>query len=315
MMDLAKTLTSWKERSPEQWVRSVNRALPPVVMAILLLAIAYQLAKLTWSLVPRDAFDRPTPEIVQPAASTAPRSAAHYTALQESHLFGEARAEPSGAPAPVTSEVDAPETTLPLTLTGVTADESDQLSQAHIISGRAEERRYRVGDEIENANGARLHAVYRDRVIINRAGQLETLRFDETRTAAAPSRLAPLPPPPEPPPVYDVAEPAVRNVVTESAADLTNILRMAPHLDGGRMVGFRLNPGRDRETFEALGLMPGDVVTDINGVALDDPAKALQVLDALGESTQASITLLRDGVPSVMVIDTSQIQSLMNDRQ
>lgn len=313
-MDLAKTLTSWQERSPEQWVRSANRALPPVVMAILLLATAYQLAKLTWALIPQHAFDRPTPQIVQPGASAQPRSAAHYTALQESHLFGEARAEPASAPAPVTSEVDAPDTTLPLTLTGVTADESGDLSQAHIISGRADERRYRIEDEIENANGARLHAVYRDRVIINRGGQLETLRFDETRTAAAPSRLAPLPPP-EPPPVYEFEDPSVRNVVTESAADLTNILRMAPHLDGGRMVGFRLNPGRDRETFEALGLMPGDVVTDINGVALDDPATALQVLDALGETTQASVTLLRDGVPSVMVIDTSQIQSLMNDRQ
>ena len=63
------------------------------------------------------------------------------------------------------------------------------------------------------------------------------------------------------------------------------------------MVGFRVNPGRDRATFEALGLRPGDVVTDINGTVLDDPSRGLQVFQALGEATKANVTMLRDGVP------------------
>ncbi len=51
-MDLAKHLGTWKERSPEQWVRTANRYLPTAGTAILVLAIAYQLAALTWVLAP-----------------------------------------------------------------------------------------------------------------------------------------------------------------------------------------------------------------------------------------------------------------------
>src|SRR5690606_16645810 len=286
--------------------------LPPVVMALLLLAIAYRLAELTWALVPHHAFDRPSPRIVQPAGDEG-RSAADFSALEDSHLFGEAtvEAEPDE---PVTSELDAPETTLPLTLTGVTADENGKLSRAHIISGRSEQRTYAIGDEIENA-GATLHAVYRDRVIINRSGQLETLRFDETRTVSAASRIARPAPPPPPPAQETYPDTSLRDVVTENSASLTHVFRMAPHTDGGQIVGFRLNPGREREVFDALGLMPGDIVTEINGITLDAPDKALQVFEALGESTQASVTLLRDGVPNVLIIDTTQIQSMMNERQ
>ena len=49
-MDLAKNLAQWRDQSPEQWVAQANRFLPPVVMALLVLGIAYQLAGLTWRL-------------------------------------------------------------------------------------------------------------------------------------------------------------------------------------------------------------------------------------------------------------------------
>ena len=64
-----------------------------------------------------------------------------------------------------------------------------------------------------------------------------------------------------------------------------------------------------------MGLQAGDVVTDINGTVLDDPSQGLQVVQALGESTQANVTVLRDGVPQVLVIDTTQVQSLQENRE
>ena len=87
-------------------------------------------------------------------------------------------------------------------------------------------------------------------------------------------------------------------------------MRVTPHVEEGQVVGFRINPGRDRETFERLGLQAGDVVTDINGTVLDDPSRGLQVFEALGEATMANVTVLRNGVPQLIVIDTSQLQSL-----
>jgi general secretion pathway protein C len=89
----------------------------------------------------------------------------------------------------------------------------------------------------------------------------------------------------------------------------------APHVQEGQVVGVRVTPGRDRAAFEALGLRSGDVVTDINGTVLSDVSQALQVVQSLGESTQANVTVLRDGVPQVIVIDTSQLQRLRENRE
>ena len=58
-----------------------------------------------------------------------------------------------------------------------------------------------------------------------------------------------------------------------------------------------------------------DVVTDINGTVLDDPSQGLQVFQSLGESTQANVTVLRDGVPQVIVIDTRQLERLQQNRE
>jgi general secretion pathway protein C len=107
----------------------------------------------------------------------------------------------------------------------------------------------------------------------------------------------------------------LRNVISQNASRLTDIVRLAPHVQEGKVVGFRVNPGRDRESFEALGLLPGDIVTDINGVVLDDPSRGLAAFEALGEATMANVTVLREGTPTVLVIDTSQLQNLQEKRE
>ena len=62
-MDVAKHLAQWQEQSPEQWVRAANRYLPTAVTFILVVAIAYQLSRLTWAVVPgRSAGRRAVPE-------------------------------------------------------------------------------------------------------------------------------------------------------------------------------------------------------------------------------------------------------------
>ncbi len=108
---------------------------------------------------------------------------------------------------------------------------------------------------------------------------------------------------------------SLRTVISQNAAKLQDIIRVAPQVDQGKVVGFRIQPGKDRATFDALGLVPGDVVTEINGVVLDDPSQGLQAFEALGEATQANVTVLRDGAPQALVIDTTQLQSLKENRQ
>ena len=81
------------------------------------------------------------------------------------------------------------------------------------------------------------------------------------------------------------------------------------------MTGYRLTPGRDREAFSALGLEPGDVLTDVNGTPLNDAATSLQVFESLGEASMATVTVVRNGAPQVIVIDMSQLQNVAENLQ
>ncbi|MEE9351980.1 MAG: hypothetical protein V3U78_06935, partial [Thiotrichaceae bacterium] len=56
---------------------------------------------------------------------------------------------------------------------------------------------------------------------------------------------------------------------------------------------FRLSPGKNRKLFRKLGLRPGDIVTQVNGVTLDSPAKGLMVLTELSSAESISIVVKR----------------------
>jgi general secretion pathway protein C len=312
-MDLAKYLGTWKERSPEQWVRTANRYLPTGGTAILVLAIAYQLAALTWVIAPGA-----PPPVRTRSATAVEQSDAHatdYEALLHSHPFGE---PDKAAAAPVAAEAvtDAPDTTLSLDLRGIlSAGEDGASGQAIIAANRGEDKTYRVGQAIDNASGTKLYSVFWDKVLLDRGdGRVETLRLPkELLGTPAPRARGPMMAPPVAAPPQ--ANESLRTVIGQNAAKLQDIIRVAPQVDQGKVVGFRIQPGKDKATFDSLGLVPGDVVTEINGVVLDDPSKGLQAFEALGEATQANVTVLRDGAPQALVVDTSQLQSLKENRQ
>jgi general secretion pathway protein C len=314
-INVAARFTQLQSQSRSQWLGAANRIGPPLLCAVLIVTIAYKLAQITWALMPGEAYDAPAPEV---AASTAPGALAtrtNFTALRESHLFDVAPAATEIVAPPPTEVVDAPNTTLNLRLSGVVVREINTDSEAMIATGNQPDELYRIGDTVEGGNGATLHRVYADRVILNHNGRLETLRRPDEAAATPGARRSPLARAPSP--VLSPSEnpTPLRQVISNNASKLTNIMRFAPHVEGGQVIGFRVTPGQDADAFAGLGLEPGDVVTDINGLALDDPSRGLQAFEALGEATMANVTIMRNGTPQVIVIDTSQLDALSEDRQ
>ena len=296
---LARPMARWHDHPPQHWAALANRFLPPVVITILTLAFAYQLAQLTWTLVPGAPVDRSAP-MVNTVFNTPPTATeVDIQAIMDRHLFGEIPEEP--VPPPVTI-VEAPDTTLNLRLTAIVADAQDDRRGAAIIVSEREQKTYTVGDEIDGTQGVQLHAIHGDLVLLNRDGQLETLRLPQVGDAedgvrVTPPRVAtPLP-----------TVPSLRATPVAGAARFANALRIDAHVEQGRTVGFRLNPGTDAAQFRSLGFQPGDVVTEINGIALNDPGLGFQVFEGLGESTVANVTLIRDGTPQVLAIDTNAL--------
>ncbi len=307
-MDIANRLDHWKELPPDQWLGVANRFLPPAATAILVLVIAYRLAEMTWIVIPGQRPDSPAPEIAPTgASSTSLIVGATFELLANSHLFGVASEQVSlVAPEDI---VDAPDTTLNLELFGVQTRESSDVGVAIIASGQGEQNVYSVGDSIAGTNRTTLHAIYEFRVILNRGGRLETLRLPKENSGPTGSSALRIVRPPA------ARGSSLRDVISSNATRITEIIRLAPHLEGGQMIGFRVNPGRDRQAFAALGLEPGDVVIDVNGTVVNDPNRGIAVFEALGETTMANVTVRRNGVTQVIVIDTSQLENLAENRQ
>jgi len=307
-MDVAKRLADLRDQPPEQWLAPINRYLQPGVVAVFVIAIAYQLATLTWTLVP-GSVSTVAPAAAPPSSGASSAPGTDFSPLLDSHLFGEAANVPAAAPVAV---LDAPDTNLSLTLKGILAVDAEPTGPNGVVmisANRGEDRNYRVGQAIDGADGATLHSVYSDRVLLDRGGRLETLRLPKELTASTSALMA------APLPQAVAPSSSLRETISQNAARLTDIVQIAPHVQEGQVVGFRVRPGRDRESFERLGLLTNDVVTDINGIVLDDASQGLQVFESLGEATQANVTVLRDGVPQVIVIDTTQLQNLQENRE
>jgi len=73
------------------------------------------------------------------------------------------------------------------------------------------------------------------------------------------------------------------------------------------MLGFRVLPGRDRESFEKSGLKVNDIITAIDGEQLNDLRSAMAVYRSKRNATQVSLSIKRDGSPVIVDIDLSSL--------
>ena len=92
----------------------------------------------------------------------------NVAAIANSHLFGTAASGASAANA-----ANAPQTSMPLVLTGIIAGDDPSTGVAIIGESASSAKVYGVGDNVPG--GAKVHSVYSDRVLLDRNGTLESL--------------------------------------------------------------------------------------------------------------------------------------------
>ncbi len=300
-MNLQQIASRWNAESPEQLIALASRHIPFWVSLLLVILIGYYLASMAWMLYPEaEQADWTPPAFSGPGNSAAPApQAGDYTALVNAHLFGTASKEPVPV---VEGTIDAPETRLNLKLRGAVSARDDQVAHAIIADGSGKEKVYFLGDAIPG--GATLHQIQIDRVILNRGGILEALKLPRDATGARTSTTR------SPPARRTTARPTVQELVTQNAAAFTDVVRLQPFSPKGKLRGYKVFPGPKRQYFSSLGLRPGDLVTEINGIVLDNPAKGAQVFQDLGRTTQVTLTIERNGESQVVTVDTSQLENI-----
>ncbi len=275
--------------------------LPYWVSLLLVVMLAYSMARLTWLLIPADPDGGEIPAATAPAAEGAPAGkVAAAVDLARLHLFGTAAANNSSS-APVVAEV--PETRLRLVLRGVIATSDKELARAIISEPRGEEKYYAVDDKLPG--GAILKEIAADRVILqSRVGRMETLRLPKefgksgpvargrvsTRPAGSSSarnRITPR--------ITPAELRSYRDKLLSNPQELVGLIRSRPVREGGRIKGYKLFPGKDRALFNRLGLRSGDVIVSVNGMDLSDPANGLALLGQLSSASQMSVVVERRG--------------------
>ncbi|HET8882014.1 MAG TPA: type II secretion system protein GspC [Solimonas sp.] len=262
-----------------------GRALPPVVVLLLVVLIASQMARLIWALVPTPADGRWQPPAIP--ATPQKQQKADIQAIVGQNLFGAYQATLGEGGA------DAPETRLSLSLIGILSATDSGESRALIGSAGDDEKPYAIGDVV--TSGVKLQAIFPDRVILSRSGALETLKLkkDAPTTAASPPRS----PASSVPAGTTQMLSRIRDEVLTDPSKASQYIRVQPANVNGQLKGFRVYPGRERSAFNQLGLRPGDLITQVNGIQLDDSQKALQMLTELSKANSVSLTVERGGQP------------------
>lgn len=297
MLSIQATLNRWSEQSPAQVASMALDRLPSWVSILAVLLLGYYLARLIWLLYPVAEHPSWLPPGMLQSTSPVAVSQSDYASIGAAHLFGEMSRE---APA-ISSDaaLTAPDTGLSLQLRATVTADDPKFAHAIIADGSGSEKVYFA--EMPLPGGATLQKIQPDLVILSRSGQLEVLRLPRATggggpTAAAPSAAR-----------FPVVQAEVEEFVAQNTAGFLEVVRPQPFMPNGQLKGYRIYPGPNRQQFAALGLRAGDLITEINGVVLNNPAQGTEVFRSLGDATQVTVTLERDGQPQVMSLNLSQV--------
>lgn len=278
-------ITSIDQRIATQW-------LARIICLLLAALLIWQLARIVWLLVPGQP---PATDLPPPSLGTVPLRDSQGIARW--HLFGSSLAQRRAA------GPNTPTTTLGFILRGTLADADPRSGVAVIDDGQGRERAWRVGEDITAA--VSLAEVHADHVVLLHDGQPEVLRMPRS-AIAAPQQATTPPTPGHDKPAAALAPISLpagaagdwQKLGTALHADPAGVARdvgLVPVFSGGRMTGVKAGEHADAALLAQLGLQADDVVTAVNGVALDSPARAPQLMQTLTQADSAQLTLLRDG--------------------
>jgi len=308
------------------------RILPSMATGLLIMLLAAMLATLFWQVfTPARTMPSELPMVSKSQQNTTQSKPVDYgSVVARHHLFGQEQQK--AAPKTVVKKTAVvSQTRLSMVLVGI-FDRGAKKSYAIIAPQKGGKQAfYGVGDEPQT--GVVIASISAKKIMLKHNGKLEELRLPEGKlnvaSNSAPSRRnnnASLPkalPPINPLPLDEPNLPQANglpadsspkspkgNKTDSSSEDLSllrdavmnnpdKLLEIASVTESkdkeGNLRGFRLSPGKNRALFRQLGLRPGDVVTSVNGIQLDSPAKGLSVMSELQGAESINLTVLRGG--------------------
>jgi len=252
----------------------------------------------------------PAPEVVlspPPAAleQDQVKPQTYYALIPKRDIF-------NSAPPPVTPSAAAPPpavTQLKLKLWGTAVNATG--GSYSIIEDLGARKQGVYGMHSQVPGGATVKAIEWDKVVLLHNGKDEVLEIEKP-TMGGPGKSVPAQAPPVSPPsaggpdasgIQQTAENEYTVPKTEVDSALENMsqlftqIRAVPHFEGGESVGFRLFAIRRGSLFDKIGLKNGDILRSINGNAMNDPSKAMALMQELKDTSSLRVEATRNQQP------------------
>ncbi len=271
-------------------LQQYNKRIATIVSLLLIVACAYLFVEITWMFLPQD--EENAIPLQQNKKSVVDMQAQqnNFRQLTSANIFGVSEKAVSQ------KQTKAPETKLNLTLKGVLAAKPMERASAIIAQGKSgKEDIYSVGDRVPG--GVLIKEIHPDYVVLERNGQLETLKlqkisgvagFESTRESRdAGGRSSNLSP--------GAALREIRGDILKNPTSFGDYALPVLVKENGKQIGYRLKPQKKGELLSELGIESNDVITEINGVKLDKPENGISALRKLSTAKDLNIVVKRNG--------------------
>jgi general secretion pathway protein C len=277
--------------------RFLSGGLPKLVNVLLIVPLSFGFSKIAEQFLPDSKHSAGLNSFQQFTSIPASQniSLINSQEIANWHLFG--KEELKKAPVKP-KKVAAPLTKLNLTLRGIAAGGEKFEGLAIIQQPNKEEKHFKVGDNVFNL--AKLGAIHTNRVILVRNGQYETLRLPKLDSRSKQTTRTP---------VANKRKTTVKKVTRAQPIKVENkfweYLDYEPAIVNGKVAGLKLNP-EEREDEAALvshGLMPGDVITSVNGHEMKNGLGVSKAINAIAEDDKLEFVLTRKGATMNVVVN------------
>jgi type II secretion system protein C len=252
--------------------------------------------------VPDPVDETPAP----PPTPVAERSWNERQVILTRNLFNASLLAP--APEPVIEEEDLEATQLPLQLLGTVASPSPLLTWAAIQDKESRKHVVVHLDDPLQGGKAKVVRIEPKRIVLEENGELRELALLEVAPAApAPPARRGAQAARRPRPRKRVAQsPAAVRAAQAKAAQaraqaapqtqgrrsaIFSQARVLPKYEEGAMVGMEVSSIQSGSLWEELGIEEGDLITELNGIAIDSPGQSSKLLSEFAGSAEFTVTV------------------------
>ena len=278
--------------SSSQWIMVINLGLCGM--------IGYSMVELlltspTMSWVQRIPHNQLLPQL-KPAQSVT-KVNLDISVLKQAYLFG----NPPEISTQRAADIQLlPQTHLDLKLHGIYYSSNRHTSFAMIADSLGKTNLYHANESLPG--GIILHEIHKKHVTLLRNGQSEILNLLDSKNPTLITTTTNYAKNAQNVSNTDELSPEqllghYQNQLQTDPNSLMKLIRILPINQGGRLVGYQVNPGEDSHLLNRFNLQPGDILTTINGIKLDNPINGLSAIQQLANAEQINLEVLRNQQP------------------